>query len=99
MEGIDGSLGSKFITNTGHEVDFCLITLFRASLLGTPMAFSIAELIIAGLYSLDISQSFNSEKCFSLSSAKVQILTILRAREYGILLLTCAGWQELGKRY
>ena len=55
MEGIDGSLGSKFI-NTGLEVDFCLITLL------SPLAFSIALLIIAGLYSLDSSRFFNSEK-------------------------------------
>ena len=64
MEGIDGSLGSKLIPITGFEVDFCLITLLRASFLGTFLALSIAELMKAGLYSLDSSKSFNSEKCF-----------------------------------
>ena len=35
----------------------------------------------------------------SLSSCNVQILTILIAREKGILSVTCAGWQELGSKY
>ena len=35
----------------------------------------------------------------SLLSGLVQILTILRAREYGMLLVTCPGWQEEVNRY
>ena len=87
------------ITNTGLFDDFCFDTLFKASLLGTFLAFSIAESMMAALYSLDKSKSLSSENLFSLSSLNVQILTILKASEYGILLVTCAGWQEVGKRY
>ena len=62
--------------------DFCFDTLFKASLLRTFLAFSIAELIMSGLYSLDKSKSLSSKNLFSLSSLKMQIL--LKASEYEI---------------
>ena len=49
IEGIDGSLGSKCITNTGLVEAFSLLTFSRASLLGILLALSIAESMIFGL--------------------------------------------------
>ena len=79
------------MTNTGLSDDFSLDTLLSASLLGIFLALSIAESIIPDLSSLESNKSFNSENRFSLSSLNVQILTILRAREYGIFCVTCVG--------
>ena len=96
---IDGNLGSKLITNTGLLESLDLTTFLRASCLGILLAFSIALFTHPGLYSLDNKSFLSSAKRFSLSSGWVQILTILSAREKGMLSVTCAGWHELVSKY
>ena len=87
------------MAKTGLFVEFSLDTLYNASNLGTLLALSMEELIMACFWYLDNIKSLSSENRFSLSSLKVHILTILSASEYGIFLVTCVGWHELGNKY
>ena len=79
------------MTNTGLSDVFGFTTFLRASSLGMFLALSMAALMMLLLYYLDSNISFNSLNLFSLVSVIEQILTILKARLYGILLHTLAG--------
>ena len=88
IPAMEGNLGSKVITNTGLFGVLDFITFSRAFILGMFLALSIAELIKFVLYPLASSNSFSSPNVLSLSVDNEHILTILKARENGMLSVT-----------
>ena len=97
---MDGSLGSNVMAKTGLAGRLeDLFTLCIAMFLGICLALLIAALMRDSLYPLEINISFNSSSLLSLEAGEEQILTILYAKEKGILSVTWAGWQELGSKY
>ena len=96
---IGGILGSYFIANIGRTSDFFFLTFRSAIFLGIFRAFSILLSTRLSGYFLASKSSFRSDNLLSLFSGLVQILTILRLKEYGIDFVVNFGWQLDGNKY